>query len=173
MPLIKKIKGKEPEFDLAVGLQENATLIGDIKMGKQCTVWYNAVIRGDVNKVRIGNHVNIQDGAIIHNTYQKTECHIGDHSSIAHNAVVHGCTLEENVLIGIGAIVLDNAYIEKNSIIAAGAVVLEGTRVKEGCIYAGCPAKMIKRLDESQFENLNKRIALSYPKYAEWNEKMD
>jgi carbonic anhydrase/acetyltransferase-like protein (isoleucine patch superfamily) len=169
MTLIKSINKISPKFGKKCWLAENATIVGNVTMGNECSVWYNAVVRGDVNKVTIGNRVNIQDGAIIHNTYKKTECHIGDNSSIAHSAVVHGCTIEENVLIGIGAIILDNAYIEKNSIVAAGAVVMEGTRIESGSIYGGCPAKCIKKIDPEQFKEMNERIANNYPKYADWN----
>ena len=171
MALIKSIKDISPVFGENSWLAENATIVGDVKMGVNCTVWYNAVIRGDVNSIIIGDNVNIQDGAIIHNTYQKTKTIIGDNVSIAHNAVVHGCTIENNVLIGIGAIVLDNAYIESNSVIAAGAVVLENTRVESGSIYAGMPAKCIKTLSKDMFKDLNERVALNYPKYAKWNNK--
>ena len=171
MTLIKEIKGIYPEFGLNHWFAENATIIGDVKMGDNCSVWYNAIIRGDVNSVIIGNNVNVQDGAIIHNTYNKTKTIIGDHVSIAHNAVVHGCTIEDNVLIGIGAIILDNAYIESNSVIAAGSVVLENTRVTSGSIYGGIPAKCIKTLSPEMFKDLNERVANNYPKYAKWNNK--
>ena len=137
-------------------------------MGNDCSIWFNAVVRGDVNTIRIGNKVNIQDGAILHCTYQKTKVVIGDNVSIGHNALVHGCTIEDNVLIGMGAIVMDNCYIEKNALIAAGAVVLENTRVEAGSIYAGVPAKKVKQLDEATFKNQNERIANNYVKYSSW-----
>ncbi|HIF15484.1 MAG TPA: gamma carbonic anhydrase family protein [Bacteroidetes bacterium] len=171
MALIKSIKDISPVFGDDTWFAENATIVGDVKMGKNCSIWYHAVIRGDVNSIIIGDNVNIQDGAIIHNTYEKTKTRIGNNVSIAHNAVIHGCTLEDNVLIGIGAIILDNAYIESNSVIAAGAVVLENTRVISGSIYAGIPAKCIKTLSPDMFKDLNERIAGNYPKYAKWNNK--
>ncbi len=149
-------------------LAPNATIIGDVEMGNDCSVWFNAVVRGDVNSIRIGNKVNIQDGAVLHCTFEKTKVVIGDNVSIGHNALVHGCTLEDNVLIGMGAIVMDNCYIEKNALIAAGAVVLENTRVEAGSIYAGVPARKVKQLDEATFKDQNERIATNYVKYADW-----
>jgi len=137
-------------------------------MGNDCSIWFNAVLRGDVNSILIGNKVNIQDNATVHCTYQKTKTIIADNVSIGHNAIVHGCTIEENVLIGMGAIVMDNCYIEKNALIAAGAVLLEGTRVEAGSIYAGVPAKKIKQLDVATFKDQNERIANNYLMYSNW-----
>jgi len=168
MALIKSIRGKTPEFGKNCYLADNATVIGDVVMGDQCSVWFNAVVRGDVNSIRIGDRVNIQDGAIIHCTYQTAATIIGNNVSIAHNAIVHGCIVEDNVLIGMNAIVMDNARIGKNSIIAAGALVLENTIVEPGSIYAGIPAKMVKRVDEAQTRGLLERIANNYLRYATW-----
>lgn len=168
MALIKSVKGIEPKFGKNIYLAENATVIGEVVMGDDCTVWFNAVVRGDVHFIHVGNKVNIQDGAVIHCTYQKAPTIIGNNVSIGHNAIVHGCTLEDNVLIGMGAIVMDHAYIEKNSIIAAGAVVLENTRVKSGTIYAGVPAKQVKEVSAEQMKNLVERIANNYVMYADW-----
>ena len=168
MALIKTIKGLTPVFGENVYLAETATVIGEVTMGNDCSVWFNAVIRGDVNFVKIGNKVNIQDNAMIHCTYQTAPTTIGNNVSIGHNAVVHGCTLEDNVLVGMGAIVMDHVYVEKNSIIAAGSVVLENTRVESGSIYAGVPAKKVKTLSEEQFKQTIERIANNYVMYAGW-----
>ncbi|MBT6808573.1 MAG: gamma carbonic anhydrase family protein [Flavobacteriales bacterium] len=168
MALIKKVKGIFPKFGEGVYLSENATIVGDVVMGDNCSVWFNAVVRGDVNYIRIGNKVNIQDGAIVHCTYKKAATEIGNNVSIGHNAMVHGCKIKENVLIGMGSIVMDNCIIESNSIIAAGAIVLEGTHVKSGSIYAGIPAKKVKELDEQQTETLIKGIADNYVMYSSW-----
>jgi carbonic anhydrase/acetyltransferase-like protein (isoleucine patch superfamily) len=151
MALIVPCRTITPKFGENCYLAPNATIIGDVEMGNDCSVWFNAVVRGDVNSIKIGNKVNIQDGAVLHCTYEKTKVVIGDNVSIGHNALVHGCTIEDNVLIGMGAIVMDNCYIEKNALIAAGAVVLENTRVEAGCIYAGVPAKKVKQLSEASF----------------------
>jgi carbonic anhydrase/acetyltransferase-like protein (isoleucine patch superfamily) len=168
MALIKKVKGIFPKFGEGVYLSENATIVGDVVMGDNCSVWFNAVVRGDVNYIRIGNKVNIQDGAIVHCTYKKAATEIGNNVSIGHNAMVHGCKIKDNVLIGMGSIVMDNCIIESNSIIAAGAIVLEGTHVKSGSIYAGIPAKKVKELDEQQTETLIKGIADNYVMYSSW-----
>jgi carbonic anhydrase/acetyltransferase-like protein (isoleucine patch superfamily) len=169
MALILPVEGVSPEIHSSCWLAPNSTLVGDIVMGEHCTVWFNAVVRGDVNKIRIGHHSNIQDGAVIHCTYQKTETTIGNYVSIAHNAIVHGCTIEDKVLIGMGAIVMDGAYIEEGSIIAAGAVVTQGTRVKSGSIYAGNPAKFLKEVSPEAAE-VFMRTAMNYVKYAGWFE---
>jgi carbonic anhydrase/acetyltransferase-like protein (isoleucine patch superfamily) len=169
MALILPVEGVSPQIHSSCWLAPNSTLVGDIIMGEHCTVWFNAVIRGDVNKIRIGHHSNIQDGAVIHCTYQKTETSIGNYVSIAHNAIVHGCTIEDNVLIGMGAIVMDGAYIESGSIIAAGAIVTQGTRVKSGSIYAGNPAKFLKEVSPEAAE-VFMRTAMNYVKYAGWFE---
>lgn len=168
MAIIKTVRGLTPQFGKNIFLAENAVVVGDVMMGDDCTVWYHAIVRGDVHFIRIGNKVNIQDGAVIHCTYEKASTTIGDNVSIGHRAIVHGCTLEDNVLIGMGAIVMDNAVIEKNSLIAAGSVVLENTRVESGSIYAGVPAKKVKTLTPEHFAHLNKRIADNYVMYAEW-----
>jgi carbonic anhydrase/acetyltransferase-like protein (isoleucine patch superfamily) len=168
MPIIKTIRGFTPQFGTNVFLAENVVVVGDVVMGDDCSVWFNAVIRGDVNFIRIGNRVNIQDNAVIHCTYEKASTTIGNNVSIGHSAIVHGCTLEDNVVIGMGAIVMDHAVVEKNSLIAAGSVVLENTRVETGSIYAGVPAKKVKELSPEHFEKINMRIANNYVMYAEW-----
>jgi carbonic anhydrase/acetyltransferase-like protein (isoleucine patch superfamily) len=168
MALIKEVKGVSPLFGKNFFAAENATIVGAVTMGDDCSVWFNAVVRGDVNSITIGNKVNIQDGAVIHCTYQKAKTVIGNNVSIGHNALVHGCTLEDNVLIGMGAIVMDNAVIQKNAVVAAGAVVLENTIVESGCIYAGVPAKKVKTLSPEHFKELNERIANNYVMYAGW-----
>ncbi len=168
MALIKSVKGKEPQFGKNCYLADNATVVGEVLMGDDCSVWFNAVIRGDVNSITIGNKVNIQDGVVVHCTYLKAKTTIGNNVSIGHNAIVHGCTLEDNVLVGMGAIIMDHAVIETNSIIAAGAVVLENTRVESGSIYAGVPAKKIKNIDPEQFKILIERTATNYIMYADW-----
>ena len=146
----------------------NATIVGDVIMGKDCSVWFNAVVRGDVNSIRMGDKVNVQDGAVIHATYEKTKTIIGNNVSIGHNAIVHGCTVEDNVLIGMGAIVMDNAHIGSNTIIAAGAVVLEGSIVEAGTIYAGVPAKKVKNVSQELIHGEIDRIANNYIMYADW-----
>ena len=168
MALIKSVNGNTPTFGGNCYIAENATIVGDVKMGDDCSIWFNAVVRGDVNSILMGNKVNIQDGAVIHCTYQKTKTIIGNNVSIGHNALVHGCTLEDNVLIGMGAIVMDNVYVEKNALIAAGAVVLENTRVESGSIYAGISAKKVKSLSPETFADQNERIANNYVMYAGW-----
>lgn len=151
----------------------NATVVGDVVMGADCSIWFNAVVRGDVNSIRMGDKVNVQDGAVIHCTYKRTKVVIGHHVSIGHNAIVHGCTVEDDVLIGMGAIVMDNAHIGSGSIIAAGAVVLEGTRVEPGSIYAGVPAKKVKEVSPEVREGEINRIAHSYVRYADWFRGVD
>ncbi|MEO6166555.1 MAG: gamma carbonic anhydrase family protein [Chitinophagales bacterium] len=168
MPIIKSINGIHPQFGKNCFLADNAVVAGDVIMGDDCTVWFNAVIRGDVHYIRMGNRVNVQDGAVIHCTYKKAPTTIGNNVSIGHCAIVHGCTLEDNVVVGMGAIVMDHAVVEKNSLIAAGSVVLENTRVESGSIYAGVPAKKVKELSPEHFEQINMRIANNYVMYAEW-----
>ncbi|MCC6515006.1 MAG: gamma carbonic anhydrase family protein [Chitinophagales bacterium] len=168
MALILPCREKTPIIGENCYLAPNATIIGDVEMGNDCSVWFNAVIRGDVNSIKIGDKVNIQDGAVLHCTFEKTKLNIGNNVSIGHNALVHGCTLEDNVLVGMGAIVMDNCYIEKNALIAAGAVVLENTRVEAGSIYAGVPAKKVKQVSEEVFKDQNERIANNYLKYSSW-----
>ena len=171
MALILPVKGIEPKFGNNCYLSDNATVVGDVTMGNDCSVWFTAVVRGDVHYIKIGNKVNIQDGAIIHCTYQKSPTTIGNFVSIGHRAIVHGCTIEDNVLIGMGAIVMDNAVIKSNSIIAAGSVVLENTVVESNTIYGGIPAKKIKDLDEKNFKHLIERIGTNYVMYADWFRK--
>jgi carbonic anhydrase/acetyltransferase-like protein (isoleucine patch superfamily) len=168
MALIKPVKGVSPAFGKDCFLAENATIVGDVVMGDQCSVWFNAVVRGDVNSIRMGNKVNIQDGAVIHCTYQKTRTEIGNNVSIGHNAIVHGCKVHDNVLIGMGAIVMDNCEIGSNTIIAAGAVVLENTKVEAGSIYAGVPAKKVKDISQELIGGEIDRIANNYIMYAGW-----
>ena len=167
MALIKEIKGISPSFGANCFLAENATVVGEVTMGDNCTVWFNAVIRGDVHSITIGNDTNIQDGAIIHCTYQKAKTVIGNKVSIAHNAVVHGCTIHDNVLIGMGAIVMDDAVINSGAVIAAGAIVLPGTVVEANAVYAGMPAKKVKDTSKEMLEVIE-RTARNYPMYAEW-----
>ncbi|WP_114750814.1 gamma carbonic anhydrase family protein [Pleomorphovibrio marinus] len=169
MALIKKVNGKAPEWGRGCWMADNATLTGDVQLGEDCTVWFNAVIRGDVHEIRIGDKTNIQDAAIIHCTYQKAPTNIGSNVSIAHGAIVHGCTIHDNVLIGMGAIILDGAVIHSGSVVAAGAVVLAGTIVEENSIYAGIPAKRVKATDEKMTSEII-RIAGNYPMYAGWYE---
>jgi len=167
MALIKRVKDKSPQWGKECWLADNATLTGDVVMGDHCTVWFNAVIRGDVHYIRIGNNTNVQDGVVIHCSYQKSPVNIGSDVSIAHNAIVHGCTIEDRVMIGMGAIVMDDAVIGEGAVIAAGAVVLAGTKVERNSIYAGIPAKKIKNTG-SEMEATITRIATNYPMYASW-----
>jgi carbonic anhydrase/acetyltransferase-like protein (isoleucine patch superfamily) len=166
--LIKSCKGKTPLFGIDCWLADNATIVGDVTVGNQCSFWFNSVVRGDVNSICLGDKVNIQDGAVIHCTYEKTTVNIGNNVSVGHNALVHGCTVMDNVLIGMGAIVMDNCFIESNCIIAAGAVLLEGTHVEPWSIYAGIPAKKIKTLSPDLFAGEVQRIANNYVMYANW-----
>ncbi|MDX2049388.1 MAG: gamma carbonic anhydrase family protein [Chitinophagaceae bacterium] len=168
MPVILPVKGIMPLFGQNCFIAPNATVVGDVVTGDDCSIWFNAVVRGDVNSIRIGNKVNIQDGAIIHCTYEKAKTIVGNNVSIGHLAIVHGCTLQDNVLIGMGAIVMDNAVIGSQSIIAAGAVVLEGTIVEPGSIYAGVPAKKVKEIPANLIEGEINRIANNYVMYSSW-----
>lgn len=168
MPVILPVDHQYPSFGENCFIAPNATIVGDVIAGNDCSFWFNAVVRGDVNSIRMGNKVNVQDGAVIHCTYQRTKAIIGNNVSIGHNAIVHGCTVHDNVLIGMGAIVMDNAVIQSNTIIAAGAVVLENTVCEAGSIYAGVPAKKVKSIDESQIHGEIDRIANNYVKYADW-----
>ena len=168
MALIKEVRGKMPKFGKNVFLADNATIIGDVEIGDNSSVWFNAVVRGDVNFIRIGKNTNIQDGVIIHCTYQKYPTIIGDNVSIAHGAIIHGCTIKNNVLIGMGAIVLDDAVVEENTIIAAGTVVKEGMKLEPNSIYAGVPARKIKSIDQSDAKGEIQRIANNYNFYASW-----
>lgn len=168
MKIIKTVNGKAPQIPEDCYVAENATIVGDVTFGHSCSVWFNAVIRGDVNSITIGNKVNIQDGAIIHCTYQKHATSIGNNVSIGHNAIVHGCIIHDNVLIGMGAIVMDNCVVESNSIIAAGAVVTQNTVVESGSIYAGVPAKKVKEINQSAFGGEIERISNNYVMYSGW-----
>lgn len=168
MALIKTLNGKTPKFGVNCFLAETATVIGDVEMGNNCSIWFNAVLRGDVHYIKIGNNTNIQDNATVHATYQKSPTNIGNNVIIAHGATVHGCTLKDNVMIGINAVVLDDAVVESNSIIAAGSVVTKGTIVESGSVYAGIPAKKIKDLSPELLEGEIHRIANSYSMYAGW-----
>ncbi|MBS1588853.1 MAG: gamma carbonic anhydrase family protein [Bacteroidetes bacterium] len=168
MPIILPVKDIHPQIPEDCFVAPNATIVGDVIMGTSCSVWFNAVIRGDVNSIRIGNKVNIQDGACIHCTYQKTKTIIGNNVSIGHHALVHGCTVEDNVLIGMGAIVMDGVRIGSNSIIAAGAVVLENTIVPAGSIFAGVPAKKVKDISQELLQGEVERIANNYVMYSSW-----
>lgn len=173
MALIKTLNGITPVFGKDCFLAENATVVGDVVMGDHCSLWFNAVVRGDVHYIRIGNKVNIQDGAVIHATYKKAPTTIGNNVSIAHNAVVHGCTIHDNVLIGMGAIIMDGAVVGENSIIATGAVVTKGTVVEPNSVYAGMPAKKIREISAGLSEGEIQRIADSYIMYASWYEEGD
>ncbi len=166
--IIKAVNGKSPSVPEDCYVAENATIVGDVSIGESCSIWFNAVVRGDVNTITIGNKVNIQDGAIIHCTYQKHATTIGNNVSIGHNAIVHGCVIHDNVLIGMGAIVMDNCVVESNSIIAAGAVLTQNTVVPSGTIYAGVPAKWVKNIDASNFAGEIERISNNYVMYSSW-----
>lgn len=168
MALIKTVRGYTPLFGNNVFLAENATVVGQVTLGDDCSVWFGAVIRGDVHYIKIGNNVNIQDNAVIHATYEKSPTNIGNNVSIAHGAVVHGCTIHDNVLIGINAVILDDAVIESNTVIAAGSVVTKGTRVESGSVYAGVPAKKVKDIGPELLEGEIKRISNNYAMYASW-----
>jgi carbonic anhydrase/acetyltransferase-like protein (isoleucine patch superfamily) len=167
MAIVKSVRGFTPQFGKDCFLADNAVVVGEVVMGDECTIWFNAVVRGDVHSITIGHRTNIQDGAVIHCTYQKAKTTIGNNVSIAHNAVVHGCTIEDNVLIGMGAIVMDDAVIGSGSVIAAGAIVLPGTKVEPGSVFAGIPAKRIKDVGE-EMKMVIERTAKNYPMYAEW-----
>lgn len=166
--LLQEVLGKTPAFGKDCFFAPNAVLVGDVVLGDQCSVWYHAVIRGDVHYIRIGNKVNIQDGAVVHATYKKSPTNIGNNVSIGHNALVHGCTIHDNVLVGMGAIIMDDCVVESNSIIAAGAVLTKGTRVESGSVYAGMPAKKIKDIDRQLLSGEIERIAESYLMYSGW-----
>lgn len=168
MSVILPVRGKHPEFGENCFIAPNATIVGDVVMGNDCSIWFNAVLRGDVHYIKMGNKVNIQDGAVVHGTYQKNPTNIGNNVSIGHNALVHGCTVHDNVLIGMGAIVMDRCVIHSNSIIAAGAVLLEGTVVEAGCIYAGVPAKKVKDISQELINGEINRISNNYVMYASW-----
>lgn len=168
MALILPVKGIAPKFGNNIYLAENCTVVGEVITGDDCSIWFNAIVRGDVHYIKMGNKVNVQDAAVIHCTYQKAPVNIGNNVSIGHRAIVHGCTIHDNVLIGMGAIVMDHAVIGENSIVAAGSVVLENTIVEPGTIYAGIPAKKVKNVDQDNFKDLIERISSNYVMYASW-----
>ena len=168
MALVKALRGNEPSFGEDCYLAENATIVGDVTCGDGCSFWFNSVVRGDVNSIRFGNKVNVQDGAIVHCTYQKAATSIGNNVSIGHNAIVHGCTLEDNVLVGMGAVVMDGVHVGANSLIAAGSVVLENTKIESGSLRAGVPAKKVRDLNPELLEGEVERIANNYGMYASW-----
>lgn len=168
MAIIKELNGKQPQFGENCFLADNAVIVGDVQMGEDCSIWFSAVLRGDVHFIKLGNKVNIQDNATIHATYQKSPTVIGNNVSIGHNAIVHGCTIHDNVLIGMGAIVMDDCVIESNCLIAAGAVVTKGTHIKEGELWAGIPAKKVKDVPQHLKEGEIERIATNYLMYSSW-----
>lgn len=168
MPVILAVKGISPTIPDNCFVAPNATIVGDVQMGAECSIWFNAVLRGDVNSIRLGDKVNIQDGAVVHCTFEKTKTSLGNNVSVGHNALVHGCTIEDNVLIGMGAIVMDNVLVKSNTIIAAGAVVLENTICESNSIYAGVPAKKVKEISKELSEGEINRIANNYVKYSSW-----
>jgi len=168
MAIIKSVRGFTPEIGNNCFLAENSSIIGDVKIGNNCSFWFNSVVRGDVNSIRIGNKVNIQDGAILHCSFEKSKIHLGNNVSIGHNVIIHGATLHDNVLVGMGAIIMDHAVIGENSIIAAGALILENTVVESGSIYGGVPAKKIKSIEQDQVKQMIEKIANNYLMYAKW-----
>ncbi len=168
MPIIKSVRGKSPQIPSDCFVAENATIVGEVTMGKECSVWFNAVIRGDVHFIKMGDKVNVQDGAVIHATYEKSPTTIGNNVSIGHNAIVHGCTIHDNVLVGMGSIIMDDCIVESNTIVAAGAVVTKNTRIESGSIYAGVPAKKVKDISPELTSGEVNRIADNYVKYARW-----
>lgn len=172
MAIVKKVRGHEPTFGKDCFLADNAVVVGEVSMGDNCTIWFNAVVRGDVNSITIGNNTNIQDGAIIHGTFEKAKTVIGSNVSIAHNAVVHGCTVEDNVLIGMGAIIMDDSIVGTNAVVAAGAVVLPGTKIPPGSVFAGVPAKKVKDTGDDM-KAVIVRTAKNYPKYAAWFRELE
>ncbi|MDO4789691.1 MAG: gamma carbonic anhydrase family protein [Porphyromonas sp.] len=168
MAIIQTVRGFTPKIPESCFLATNAVVVGDVEMGEGCSIWFGTVLRGDVNSIRIGNNVNIQDGAVVHTLYQKSVSIIKDNVSIGHNAIVHGATIEEGALIGMGAIVMDHAVVGAGAIVAAGSVVLSGTQIPPGALYAGSPAKFIKEVDPAQAAEMNKKIAANYQMYASW-----
>ncbi len=168
MAIIRELLGKKPQFGENVFVAETAVIIGDVKMGKDCSIWYNAVVRGDVNSIKIGDKVNIQDNVMIHCTYQKSCTTIGNNVSIGHNSIVHGCTINDNVLVGMGAIIMDDCLVESNSIVAAGAVVVANSHIREGEVWAGVPARKVKDVSQNLIEGEINRIANNYVKYSSW-----
>lgn len=171
--VLKSVRGFTPQWGEDCFIAENASLIGDVVLGDQCSVWYQAVVRADVHYIKMGDRVNIQDGAVIHATYKKAPTSIGNDVSIGHNAIVHGCTIHDKVLIGMGSIVMDHCVVHSNSIIAAGSVVTQGTIVEAGSIYAGIPARKIKAVDPSLQKGEIERIAQNYILYSSWFKEED
>lgn len=168
MALIKTVRGFSPKFGENCFFAENATVIGDVVMGKDCSVWYNTVLRGDVNSIRIGNGVNIQDGSVLHTLYEKSTIEIGDYVSIGHNVTIHGAAIKDYALVGMGSTILDHAVIGEGAIVAAGSLVLSNTIIESGSIWGGVPAKFIKKVDPEQAKELNQKIAHNYLMYADW-----
>ena len=168
MPIIKSVNGTSPNIPDDCYIAENATIVGEVTMGNQCSIWFNAVVRGDVNSIRMGNKVNIQDGAVIHCTYEHSKTIVGNSVSVGHNAILHGCTIHDNVLVGMGAIIMDDAVVESNVLIAAGAIVLEKAHLESGFIYGGVPAKKLKPITPEKFKHYVERIANNYVMYAGW-----
>lgn len=168
MALIKSVRGFTPEIGERVFLADNATIVGDVKMGNDCSIWFNAVLRGDVNSIRIGNNVNIQDGSVLHTLYQKSTIEIGNDVSVGHNVTIHGAKIHDGALVGMGAVVMDDAVVGEGSIVAAGSVVLSRTQIPAGELWGGCPAKFIKKVDPEQSKELNQKIARNYSMYASW-----
>lgn len=166
--IIKEVRGCTPQFGEDCFIAENAVILGEVSMGDQCSIWYNAVVRGDVHFIKMGNKVNIQDGAVVHATFEKSPTTIGNNVSVGHNAIVHGCTIKDDVLVGMGAIIMDDCIVESNCIIAAGAVVAKGTHIPSGTVYGGIPAKKIKDISEELLTGEIHRIADNYIKYANW-----
>lgn len=173
MALIKKVRGFEPKIGKGCYLAETAVIIGDTVIGDKCSIWFNAVIRGDVNAIRIGENVNIQDGSVLHTLYEKSQIHIGNNVSVGHNVTIHGATIHDNVLVGIGAVVLDDVEIGENSIIAANSVVLSGTKVEPNSLYAGIPAKKVKDIEPRHTKDMIQRISDNYSMYASWYKEDD
>ncbi|MBK6283215.1 MAG: gamma carbonic anhydrase family protein [Draconibacterium sp.] len=171
MALIKTLNGITPKYGENCFFAETATIIGDVEIGNNCSIWYNAVLRGDVHYIKIGNNTNIQDNAVVHATYKKSPTNIGNNVTVAHGAIVHGCTIKDNVMIGMNAVVLDDVVVESNTIIAAGSVVTKGTIVESGCVYGGIPAKKIKEISRELLEGEIVRIANAYETYAGWYKK--
>lgn len=168
MALIKSVRGFEPQIGRDCYLAENVTIVGDVQIGDGCSIWFNAVLRGDVNSIRIGNHVNVQDGAVLHTLYEKSTIEIGDYVSIGHNVTIHGASVKDYALIGMGSILLDHAVVGEGAIVAAGALVLSGTIIEPNTIWAGVPAKFVKKVDPEQSKEINQKIAHNYAMYASW-----
>ena len=171
MALIKSVRGFTPEIGENCFLADNAAIIGDVKMGRDCSIWFSTVLRGDVNSIRIGNGVNIQDGSVLHTLYEKSTIEIGDHVSVGHNVTIHGATIKDYALVGMGSTILDNAVVGEGAIVAAGSLVLSNTVIEPGSIWGGVPAKFIKKVDPEQAKELNQKIAHNYLMYSSWYKK--